>query len=36
MIGRVFLGMNKPSYPMQIFDAEEEALAWLRSRQAGS
>lgn len=31
MIGNFFSGLNKPNYPMRMFNSEEQALAWLRT-----
>jgi hypothetical protein len=30
-VGNFFLGLNKPSFPLRLFNSEEEALAWLMS-----
>jgi hypothetical protein len=30
MIGRFFLRLNHPPYPMQMFDSEPDAIAWLK------
>jgi hypothetical protein len=29
VIGSLYLGLNKPPYPVRLFDAEEKALEWL-------
>lgn len=31
VIGTFFLGLNKPSMPVQLFSSETEALDWLRT-----
>jgi len=31
MLGNFFLSVNKPSYPIRLFDDEASALAWLRA-----
>jgi hypothetical protein len=29
VIGNFFLGLNRPKYPLRLFDAQEPATAWL-------
>jgi hypothetical protein len=31
VVGNFFLGLNAPAFPMKLFSAEDEALAWLES-----
>ena len=30
IIGNLFLGINKPPYPMKLFTSKSEAIEWLR------
>lgn len=30
LIGNLFLGINKPSYPIMLFTSEDKAIAWLK------
>ncbi len=31
ILGTFFLSVNKPPYPVRMFDDEESAVAWLRA-----
>lgn len=33
-IGNFFMRLNRPPFPVRIFDEEQEALRWLRAREA--
>ncbi len=28
-IGNIFMGLNKPDFPLRLFTSDAEALAWL-------
>lgn len=30
VVGNIFLGLNRPTYPTKLFTSEEKAIAWLR------
>lgn len=30
MIGNLFIGINKPSYPLKLFTSEDKAIEWLK------
>ncbi len=31
VLGNLFIGLSKPSYPTRLFTSEEEAIAWLQT-----
>lgn len=33
MLGNFFIGLNKPTMPLQLFNTEQEAIAWLKGKK---